>query len=68
MEEGNSNDQQAMQMKQIIEQDYQKDKQFEGATGVKVVGIKDSGNGLLHNFSKHGVTLTQLRKKDKKCI
>lgn len=55
-------------MKQIIEQDYQKDKQFEAATGVKVIGIKDSGNGLLSNFTKHGVTLTALRKKDKKCL
>lgn len=55
-------------MKQIIEQDYQKDKQFEAATGVKVIGIKESGNGLLNNFTKHGVTLTQLRKKDKRCV
>lgn len=33
-----------------------------------MIGIKDSGNGLLQNFTKHGVTLTALRKKDKKCI
>lgn len=33
-------------------------------TGVKVIGIKESNNGLLENFTKHGITLTALRKRD----
>ena len=62
------NDEKAMQIKHIIEQDHQRDKEFEASTGVKVLGIKQASNGLLENFTKHGITLTQLRKKDQQVI
>lgn len=32
--------------------------------GIKVLSIKEASNGLLENFTKHGITLTDLRKKD----
>lgn len=33
-----------------------------------MIGIKDSNNGLLENFTKHGITLTALRKRDAEAI
>lgn len=61
---GLENDQKAKNIKNIIEQDYHRDKQFHNQYGIKTLGIKEASNGLLENFMRHGTTLTGLRKKD----
>lgn len=62
------NNSKANHIKNMIEEDHLSDVKFFNAYGVKVLGIKEGGSGILTNFERHGVTLTGLKKKDQQLL